>query len=246
VPKRLKQKVRAVIVDGRAAPHMEERLKSMGIEVIRTVKHPRLYDAVAFHPDMVICPVGNGKMVTEPSMYEHFKKALEPYGIVLHKGEAELSRNYPLNIAYNIATAGNRAFLYSRFADSVTMEELKKINTIFINVRQGYAKCSTAVVDDSGIITADKSIYTGALRNGIDALLIEPGHIKLEGFDYGFIGGCCGRIGASVLAFAGDPSLHPGWAAMSGFLEKRGVTAVSLFDGPLLDVGSIIPVVENN
>jgi hypothetical protein len=53
---------------------MEERLLSMGIEVIKTLKHPRLYDAVSFHPDMVICPVGAGKMVVEPTMYELFQR----------------------------------------------------------------------------------------------------------------------------------------------------------------------------
>jgi hypothetical protein len=246
VPKQKEQKVRAVIVDGRAAHLMEKRLLSMGIAVIKTLKHPRLYDAVSFHPDMVICPVGAGKMVVEPTMYEYFRKTLSSYGTVVLKGKTELSRNYPLNIAYNIAVAGNRAFLYSRYADKIIVDELKKNNTVFINVKQGYTKCSTAVVDDNSIVTADRGIYSAALKNGVDALLINPGQIKLEGFDYGFIGGCCGRIGGSLLAFAGNPSLHPDWAVLSEFLEKRGIKAVPLFDGPLMDVGSIIPVVAIN
>ena len=50
VPKQKEQKVRAVIVDGRAAHLMEKRLLSMGIAVIKTLKHPRLYDAVHFIP----------------------------------------------------------------------------------------------------------------------------------------------------------------------------------------------------
>ncbi|MGI6703578.1 MAG: DUF6873 family GME fold protein [Clostridia bacterium] len=246
MPQRLgdEKRVKAVIVDGRAASLAKNRIKAMGIEVIRTVKHPRLYETVAFHPDMVICPVGEGRMVVEPLMYEYFKKALMSYRVELLKGESELSRNYPSNIAYNIATVGSKAFLYSRHADRTVVKELKKRAVDFINVKQGYTKCSTAVVDDNSIITADHGIYDGALRNGVDALLIEPGHIVLEGFDYGFIGGCCGRIGSSLLAFAGDPSTHPDWAAISVFLKKRGVIAVSLFEGPLMDVGTIIPVLE--
>jgi hypothetical protein len=246
VSKQKEQKVRAVIVDGRAAHLMEKRLLSMGIEVIKTLKHPRLYDAVSFHPDMVICPVGAGKMVVEPTMYNYFSEILSGYGTVVLKGKTELSRNYPLNIAYNIAVTGNKAFLYLRHADKAIVDELRKNNTILINVKQGYTKCSTAVVDDNSIVTADRGIYPAALKNGVDALLISPGHIELEAFDYGFIGGCCGRIGESLLAFSGNPSLHPDWAVLSEFLEKRGITAVPLFDGPLMDVGSIIPVVAIN
>ncbi len=99
MPQRLgdEKRVKAVIVDGRAASLAKNRIKAMGIEVIRTVKHPRLYETVAFHPDMVICPVGEGRMVVEPLMYEYFKKALMSYRVELLKGESELSRNYPSN-----------------------------------------------------------------------------------------------------------------------------------------------------
>jgi hypothetical protein len=238
--------VKAVIVDGRAAPLLEKRITSMGIRVIRTVKHPGLYQAIAFHPDAVICPVGRGKMVVEPVMFEYYKEALSPYKVELLKGTTELSSNYPLNIAYNIATVGNKAFMYSRYADNMVLEELKKGNIQPINVKQGYAKCSTAVVGDNSVITSDPSIYSCALQNGIDALLISPGHIKLEGFEYGFIGGCCGKLSKAVLAFAGDPSLHPDGNAITEYAGKHSVKIIPLCDGPLMDVGSLIPVVENN
>ncbi len=238
------QTVKAVIVDGRAAPLIQKSLNSMGIKVIETIMHPCLYDAIAFHPDAVICPAGRGKMVVEPTMYEYYKKALYPYRIELVKGSTELSRNYPLNIAYNIATVGNKAFLNSRHADRVASQELKKSGIGLINVKQGYAKCSTAVIGNNGIITSDLGIHKTALRNGMDALLINPGHIELKAFDYGFIGGCCGMIGNSTLAFVGRQYEHPDWTAMSEFISRQNIKAVSLYDGPLLDVGSLIPVVE--
>ena len=58
-------------------------------------------------------------------MYEYFK-SLSSYGTMVLKGKTELSRNYPLNIAYNIAVAGNRAFLYSRYADKTIIDELER------------------------------------------------------------------------------------------------------------------------
>lgn len=239
-----KKKVKAVIVDARAVSLMKKSMTDMGIKVISTCRHPYLYEAVAYHPDMVICPINEGKMVIEPIVYEYYRKNLGPYNIKLLKGQRELSRNYPQNIAYNIATVGGKAFLYCRYTDNIILEELKRSSIKLIDVKQGYAKCSTAVIDDNSIITSDYSIYAGAVRNGVEALLIEPGHIKLKGFEHGFIGGCCGRINNSLLAFAGDPSTHSDWMSMFDFLKKRGLTAFPLFKGALMDIGTIIPIIE--
>jgi uncharacterized protein YlzI (FlbEa/FlbD family) len=238
--------VRAIIVDGRAAPLMEKNANSMGIKVIATTRHPHLYQAIAFHPDTVICPVGGNKMVVEPTVFEYYKRALSTYKVELLKGTTELSSNYPRNIAYNIATVGKKAFLRVKYADDTVLKELKKGNFKPINVKQGYAKCSTAVVGNNGIITSDPGIYTGAVESGIDVLMIRPGHIKLEGFDYGFIGGCCGMLSQNILAFAGNPYIHPDADAIMEHAKKHGVKTISLCDGTLRDIGSIISVVENN
>ncbi len=241
-----KNLAKAVIVDARAIPFIGESMTDIGIEIIGTCRHPYLYDAVAYHPDMVICPIGYKKMVIEPIMYDYYKEKLAPYNVKLLRGQRELSRNYPQNIAYNIATMGNKAFLYRRYADDIILKELKKTSAKLINVKQGYTKCSIAVVDNNSIITSDRGIYAGARREGVDALLIRPGHIKLEGFEYGFIGGCCGKIGDSLIAFAGDPAIHSDWMIMSKFLKKRGITVLPLFKGPLMDIGTIIPIIEIN
>ena len=238
--------VRAIIVDGRAAPLMEKNANLMGIKVIATTRHRHLYQAIAFHPDTVICPVGGNKMVVEPTVFEYYKRVLSPYRVELLKGATELSSNYPRNIAYNIATVGKKAFLHAKYADDTVLKELEKANFRLINVKQGYTKCSIAVVGNNGIITSDSGIYTGAVENGIDALMIRPGHIKLKGFDYGFIGGCCGMLSQNILAFAGNPYIHPDADAIMEHAKKHGVKTISLCDGTLRDIGSIISVVENN
>lgn len=235
--------LKAIIVDARIAQQIKEYANSMGLKVISSTKHRCLYESIAFHPDTVICQVGRGKLVIEPTVFSYYKDALASYKVELIRGTTELSSNYPLNIAYNIATVGKWAFMHSKYADRIVLEQLKQENIRPINVKQGYAKCSTAVVGDNSIITSDTGIYTGALKNGIDALLISPGHIRLKGFDYGFIGGCCGKLPGAILAFAGEPLLHPDGEAILKHAEKHGTKVVSLCRGPLLDVGSIIPVV---
>lgn len=240
----LRQNVKAVIADGRAAALIKGEMNALNVNVIGTLKHPHLHNAVCYHPDMVICPIGMGKMVIEPLMYEYYVRALAAYNVELIKGHRELSRNYPFNIAYNIATVGNKAFLNRRYADEMAVEALKNEAADLIDVKQGYAKCSTAVVDGNSIITSDRSIYAGATLNGVDVLLIEPGHIELKGYDHGFIGGCCGKIKDSLLVFAGDPSTHPDGDRIMKFLKKRGIKVIPLLGGPLIDIGTIIPVLE--
>ena len=84
-----------------------------------------------------------------------------------------------------------------------------------------------------------------ALRTkGFAVLLIRPGHIALSGYDTGFIGGCCGKLAPDKLAFAGTLSSHPDGERMREFLHSRGVAPVELREGPLVDVGGILPLRE--
>ena len=70
-------------------------------------------------------------------------------------------------------------------------------------------KCSIAIVDENSIITYDAGIAKAC--EGIEdlsVLLVQPGFVRLDGYDTGFIGGTCGRVG-DELVFNGDLSSHP-------------------------------------
>jgi hypothetical protein len=55
---------------------------------------------------------------------------------------------------------------------------------------------------------------------------------------YGFIGGCCGKIGEQ-LVFYGDISKHPDFERIYKFIKDRNIK-IKWFDFPLEDIGSII------
>lgn len=112
-----------------------------------------------------------------------------------------------------------------------------------IPVKQRYARCSICVVDERSIITADHGIAKSC-QGLLDVLEIEPGHIELPGFDYGFIGGCSFKLNAHELAFTGNLRTHPDAERIESFLRERGVKSVCMTDGPLLDIGSAVPVQE--
>ena len=108
---------------------------------------------------------------------------------------------------------------------------------------QGYAKCSCAIINENTVITADRSI-ANALDNFADVLLIKPGDIELPGYEYGFIGGCCGRLDKDKLAFYGDPYRHSSGREIVSFIEKHDCEPVSLKNGNLFDFGGFIPLFE--
>lgn len=115
-----------------------------------------------------------------------------------------------------------------------------------VPVNQGYAKCSVCAVDERSIITQDPSIAQAAKRHGLNVLKIQAGRILLPGYDTGFIGGCSGLLGRKLLAFTGSLGAHPDGEWIKEFLHSRGVEPLELTDGPLYDVGSILPLLEED
>ena len=95
------------------------------------------------------------------------------------------------------------------------------------------------MVSDNALITADKSIYSISQNNGLDALLISEGHVDLNGYGYGFIGGASGAVDSYVL-FCGDLSNHPDGERIAEFCQKHGKAPVSLSDEPLYDYGTVM------
>ena len=74
---------------------------------------------------------------------------------------------------------------------------------------------------------------------GIGVSVIQNGAIQLPPYEYGFIGGAAG-VADGCVYFLGDPMEHPSGKEILSAVEESGLRAVSLMDGPLLDLGRII------
>lgn len=143
-----------------------------------------------------------------------------------------------MNIGLNAVNLSNVFIHNLKYTDPVLIENVKDKN--LINVKQGYTKCSVAVVSDNAIITSDKIIAQKAKEVSIDVLLIPPGDIILPGLDYGFIGGCCGLIEKDLMAFFGDLNYFNYGNEIKEFLYKHNVKPIYLRKGKLIDRGSIL------
>ncbi len=163
--------------------------------------------------------------------------------LTVEKGTC-LKAEYPYNIAFNHVIMGNTFIGNMAYTDSHIKAYCISKHFQMIDVKQGYTKCSCAIVNENAVITADSAIYCKCLENNIDVLKIDSGYIHLYGYEYGFIGGCCGKISHDVLAFTGKLSTHKNYESIRSFLRQYGVYPLELSNKPLLDIGSILPITE--
>ncbi|PYG89219.1 hypothetical protein LY28_01042 [Ruminiclostridium sufflavum DSM 19573] len=237
--------VTAVIIDGRASFEIKNALMQRNILIIQTLPHPEVYSAIAYHPDIMLHHIEDNLMVYAPNTPKPLTDQLSEMGFKLKEGHTVLKDRYPGTIAYNVARVGKYAFHNTKYTDPVVRELLEEAGVKFIDVKQGYAKCLTCIVNENSIITSDKDIHSKAAAAGIDALLIEPDKaIRLEPFDMGFIGGATGLLGKNKLAFAGNLSFHKNFKEILSFLSLKCSDMVMLNDERLMDLGTIIPIMQ--
>lgn len=216
-------------------------LKQFGIRVLKITKSPKFAEPVASHADMQCHLVtGTTGFCTDDSL----QKAFRNVGIHLCRTKVQNFSAYPEDCSLNAARVGSLVFANPKCICQELFEAIQRLYLTLIPVHQGYAKCSTVVVSERAIITADSGIAHAAGSAGLDILKLQPGYIRLDGYAYGFIGGTCGKLSASTIAFAGSVNSHPQAAEILKFLEEHQVQAISLHEGPLQDIGGILPLAE--
>ena len=108
-----------------------------------------------------------------------------------------------------------------------------------IDTKQGYAKCSTLILNENTIITDDISIEKVAKANNLNVLKVEKECIYLDKNNYGFIGGASALIGKTVYFF-GDIDSHPNSKEIIDFIKRCKLNYVSVDSNRLRDIGGIV------
>lgn len=233
-------KPRYAIIDYRASDSVIETIKKFDIIPIKTIKCDDLQEPVCGHPDMVLHPIDNENIVVAPNVYDYYKKTFKSSGIKVIKGGKTLSRNYPNDIAYNVARVRNYAIHNLRYTDEILKYYLQKSDISFIHVNQGYAKCSTTCVSDGSAITSDITIFNTIKDLGINCLYFDPKSIYLEGFDYGFIGGSTGTLTKDIFLMTGRILDDAQKDVLYKFVSDEGLRIIEGSDNVLTDLGTII------
>lgn len=228
------------IIDGRISDESVKILEKRDIIVIKTIKCKDVDEGISYHPDIVLNPIDEKTLIVAPNLFEEYYKKLSPFGINIIRGEIYLSNKYPKDISYNLGRINNMAIHNFKWTDLRLKRELEKRKIELIQVPQGYTKCSLAIIDNNAGITADKIIYEKLKSLGCDMILIEPGHIELPGFNYGFIGGCMGKVSEDEIIISGSLKAHPDYEKIIKFIKKYNKEIIYLAEDKLIDLGTII------
>lgn len=229
-----------VIVDGRISKEIQENLEKLGLEILKTIKCEEVHESISYHPDIVIHPVNHKTLIVAPNVFEYYRYKLKNKGINIIKGEKVLSSKYPNNISYNVGRLSDLAIHNFKYTDEVLKYYLKKENLNFINVKQGYSKCSLSLVNSKVGITSDIPMYKKLTELGYKILLVEPGNIFLPHQNYGFIGGTNGNLSESKSIISGSLKDHPNESQILNFFENNNVELKFLSKEKIIDLGTII------
>lgn len=228
------------VVDFRISEEEMKNLINFGYKLLLCPPSNLLYDAVCGHPDMLMHIIEKNQVVVHRDMPFDFIEKLKGTGINVSLSKSSLTDSYPEDIILNALTISNLFVHNIKHTDENLLNYIKSKK--LIQVKQGYTKCSTAVVSNTAAITSDKTIAKALTKEDIDVLLLPPGDILLPGLNYGFIGGCCGLIDKNTLAFYGDLTYYAYGKEVMNFLKKHNVVPVFLRKGKLIDRGSIFVI----
>ncbi|MFH1395590.1 MAG: DUF6873 family GME fold protein [Candidatus Omnitrophota bacterium] len=203
-------------------------------------KNVKVYDSILCHPDIYFFQLEKNIFIYAPCVPEKILQILKDQKIELIKGNDNPGSEYPRTVLYNAVRVGNAVFCNTEYVDNVVSEEIKKRKLKLIQVSQGYARCSVAVINENAIITQDKGIGEAARNAGIEVLVISPETIVLPGQKNGFIGGVCGISPKGMLIFLGDFKLHKQAQEIEEFLFRHSVLYISTEGLPLHDGGGLV------
>lgn len=233
--------MKKIIVDYRITDEEKFNLLKFGYEILECTPCNSLYAAVCSHPDMLLHIIDDTSVIVHKGMPKELVEALRKSNINVLLSNSYLSSSYPYDITLNAVSISGLFVHYIDYTDKNLLNIMSKTRKL-IKVKQGYTKCSTAIVNEKAIITSDKGIAQALNKENVDVLLLPPGDIELPGLNYGFIGGTCGLIEEKLLAFYGNLDYYVYGKDVINFLKKHKVEPLFLRQGKLIDRGSILSV----
>lgn len=215
-----------IYLSKQAYPAFVQYLKQAGHDVIFCGPYEHVEVAIQCHPDLLHCSLGPGMTV-------------------FHGETTELGSPYPKDVLYNGCSTGKYFIHNLKYTHPVLRKKAEEMGLELIHVPQGYSRCLCLPVATDAVITSDQGMAKPCRLAGLKVLEIQPKHVLLPGYPYGFLGGAAGRIGDTI-HFHGTLSTHPDSQRIKTFIAEAGFTWVDAStwhpeaELPLMDIGSII------
>lgn len=235
-----KNSVAAVAISCTAGESIK-KLHDLGIKTYVINHNENLPKPVNSHADLQLLHVGRNGIFCHS---EHLCIGESDLKFNLIKISESEGKTYPYDVRLNCAIIGNKIICNEKTISKDVLNFAYNNDYIIINVKQGYVKCSICIVNENAIITDDKSIFAAAGNFFNDVLFISKDSIGLKGYNYGFIGGCCGKIDKNKIAFNGELMSHKDYNDIIDFLRRNDTECIELCKGKLEDIGGILPLYE--
>jgi hypothetical protein len=231
------------LIDERISFEAERRLSALGFFPIRMKKNKRLSPDIASHPD-ILCFHDRNTLITSCTYAEdapYIFTDIREYcpELKIYFCDDRQSEKYPNDCIYNALRFGSRLFCKTDSVSEGVLRYAERSGLECIRVKQGYPRCSVLKLRENTAVTADAGMARVLSENGIKVYRIRAGHVKLEGREYGFIGGCAGVFGDTVYSL-GDIDTHPDSEIIKDAVRDSGMKHLSLCEGELTDLGTIL------
>ena len=236
------KQVDKVIIGADYNPEIYKNLEKLGIEPIFTTKSTNVRKGIQNHADLAVCPLTEKDFLVAKEQFELRNKLIKN-GYNAEFIDENLKPDYPCDVLLNCVIIGKHIFYNPKTVSTKIRDFLKENDLIEVTVRQGYTKCSIAPVSIDAFITDDISIGSRGDEFGFDVLVIDKGDIKLQNFDYGFIGGATGKIAEDKMIITGKADRLSDYDKIIKFLYKHNVDLIELTNDYVEDIGSIFPLI---
>lgn len=231
------------LIAGNGIKPFEIELSNLNVNILKTEQNEFISKPVSSHADLVVNHLGNNNFLLEKGQTS-LKFQLEKSGAKCQIIEERVSGDYPTDCLLNCIVTKSNIICNEKCVSKQIVEYAMRNQLQIINVNQGYSKCSICPVYENAYITDDIGIYNCLKAYNNDVLLVKKGSVKLNGYNYGFIGGCCGKLSNDIIAFCGDVKKHSDYNEIKSFTANYNINLLSLSNNDLIDIGSLIPISE--
>ncbi|MBO7469179.1 MAG: radical SAM protein [Bacteroidales bacterium] len=229
--------VNHIIASSTMPSEARENLSKLG-EVLWLEPSDKAYPSISSHPDIFFFCYNErccDTVICAKNVHINF-----PEGIMKEIGMKNVGNAYPETVPYNAVGIGNILIHNLNYTDEKILDLYRKISTksVQLNVNQGYTRCNLLALDERNFITSDFGIKRVLEDNGCNVFYVDPHQVTLPGHDYGFFPGCCGLVDDCVVVCGSLKHLKE-CKELKKFIRRNNMRIIELYDGELVDVGSI-------
>ncbi len=211
-----------------------------GLSRIPLPKSADVYDSISAHPDIFIFQLNPKVMVVSRSLPKDILRAIEKTGVQTVISESIPHGVYPDTASLNACIVGKYIFHLKKITDKAILDLIEGQDIEFVNVNQGYARCSIAMVTKNAFITSDAGLVKIAKEKTLDVLEVSCGNVVLPDEKYGFLGGAMGVLPDGRVIFLGDIRKHPDFIEIDRFFHKHKAIYINMDGLDLFDGGSLM------